>query len=104
MNWSTFATLSVLSAAIHWIVARSKIMKWFWGARWLPHFFRDLLACPACSGFWVGLTLGALGILPIAPLPFRWLEVLTAGVLAVWGTPVAQAIVLWGLDRSRLDG
>ena len=101
MNWSTFVTLSVSSAAFHWILARSTIMKWFWGASWLPRRIRELLECPACSGFWLGLYLGVVGIQPITT--HSWLvNVLFTGVLALFGTPVAEGILLWGLERSRV--
>lgn len=101
MNWSTFATLSVLSAAIHWIFARSKIMKWYWGASWLSQPVRALLECPACSGFWIGLCLGSHGVQPITT--HSWLvNVFFAGVLALFGTPIAESVMLWGLERSRV--
>lgn len=101
MNWSMFATLSVLAATIHWIVARALIMRWFWGARWLPHVVTDLLECPACFGFWIGIGLGLVGVQPIA-VSHTWANALLSGVLAVFGTPIAEGALIWGLEHSRI--
>lgn len=101
-NWSAFATLAALAGTLHWIIARAKITKWFWGAAWLPSFFHELLSCPACSGFWLGLGLGFAGARPLAT-GHTWLDIAAAGVAGVLGTPVAQAVLLWGLERTRLD-
>ena len=99
--WSTLATLAILSATIHWIAARATIMRWFWGATWLPAWLDALLACPACSGFWLGLALGLAGLRPLAT-GHVWLDVLAAGLAGVWGTPVTEGVLLWGLDRSAI--
>jgi len=100
-SWSTFATLAVLAAAVHWLVARAQITKWFWNAKQLPTFARELLECPACSGFWIGWGFGALGIRPLAT-GYVWIDVVLAGAVAMYGTPVAEAVMLWGLERSRI--
>ena len=42
-NWSTFATLAVLTSTLHWLVARASITKRFWNAIWLPEIIDDLL-------------------------------------------------------------
>lgn len=100
MNWSAFLTLNILATAIHWTIARSQIMRWFWGSTWLPELLRDLLECPACSGFWIGLGLGLAGLRPLGG-PWWWGS-LAAGALALFGTPIAEGLLLWGLDRSRM--
>jgi hypothetical protein len=102
MNWSLFAVLALSTAAIHWIIARSTIMRWFWDAVWLPTFLDELLACTACSGFWLGLGLGALGLRPF-DTGHLWLDVLAAGGWNVVGMPVVEGVLLWGLDRTRID-
>lgn len=101
MNWSTFLTLGVLAASIHWTVARATITKWFWGASWLPRFLAELLSCPACSGFWIGLGLGLAGLRPLHT-GHDLLDVFLAGVLALYATPVLEGVMLWGLERSRI--
>lgn len=98
--------LGLLSAAAHWIIARSKVMRWFWSR--LRGWRADLLACPACSGFWLGLGLAAAGLKPVAlviegaPHAARVAEIITAGVLAVFLTPVCQAVMIWGLAVSAI--
>lgn len=100
-NWSTFVILAILASALHWLIARASITEWFWSARWLPDFAYDLLECPACSGFWIGLGLGAAGCRPLVTGCW-WADTLLAGIGAMWGVPVAEAVMLWGLERSRI--
>jgi hypothetical protein len=92
--------LGILSAATHWLIGRSDIAKPIWSRA--SGFFERLLACSACSGWWIGLALGLLGLRPVV---FGWwtVDVIATGILAVWLTPVFQAVVLWGLDRSRIS-
>ncbi len=100
--------LGLLSASIHWIIARSLIMRWFWGRTrgWLA----KLLACPACSGWWISIGLGALGLLPVQvsttfgpnTLPNLALAVLLAGASGTFLTPVFEAVLLWGLAVSGI--
>ena len=92
-------TLGLLSAAIHWIVARAKVTRSFWSALWLPGFISDLLACAACSGFWIGLGLGLAGI---RPLGHGILGVLCSGLLGVVATPVVEGVLLWGLSTTKI--
>jgi hypothetical protein len=101
-SWSTFATLGVLTATVHWIIARSKIMQWLWGAQWLPNFLDQLLRCPACSGFWLGLGCGWLGIQPLHIGP-PWLAVVAAGLAGIFTTPLTEAALLWGLKYSQVE-
>jgi hypothetical protein len=100
-SWSTFATLAVLAAALHWLIARAQITKRFWDARWLPGMLSDLLECPACSGFWIGLGFGTLGVRPLIT-GHTWLDIVAAGVSAMYGTPLAEAVLIWGLDKSKI--
>jgi len=100
-NWSTLATLGVLTATLHWLAARAKITKRFWDAAWLPASVDGLLRCPACSGFWLGLGVGLWGVRPLRT-GAAWLDVLTAGVCGIFMTPLFEGIILWGLDRSSL--
>jgi hypothetical protein len=99
--WSTFATLAILASALHWLVARAEITKPVWDAIWLPERLDALLKCPACSGFWLGLWLGAAGLRPLVTGHW-WIDVVAAGVAGVWGVPVAEGVMLWGLDRSKI--
>jgi hypothetical protein len=92
--------LGMLSAAVHWFVARSLVMKWFWSrARgWLE----KLLVCPACSGWWISLGFGALGVRPVVAT-WVWLSVALAGVLGIILTPVFEGLLLWGLAVSAIE-
>lgn len=100
-NWATLATLGILSATIHWIVARSKAMQWFWESPWLPTFVDDLLRCPACLGFWLGLGLGATGVRPLTT-GHVWLDIVAAGLAGVWCTPIVESALLWGIDKASV--
>jgi hypothetical protein len=99
MKLDALLLLGLLSAAIHWIVARSKIMQWFWASPRLPVFVRELLECPACSGFWIGLGLGLAGVLPAGS---GLLGVLYSGLLGVLVTPVVEGVLLWGLSATKI--
>jgi len=97
------AILGLLSTSIHWIVGRSKIAQPLWSRA--RGWFGALLACPACSGFWIGLGLGAAGAKPIGGLPHVGHDaaaILAAGLLAVVLTPVCEAVMLLGLEHSAI--
>jgi hypothetical protein len=119
------ALLALLGTAIHWLVARSQIMKWFWDLRWWPvkgvqywqpeprfewdHcttntlriLFSDLLACAACSGWWFGLILG-IRIHPLHLGPW-WLDWLGAGLAGVMVVPILEGVLIWGLETSHIN-
>jgi hypothetical protein len=100
-NWSAFLTLGILSATIHWSIARAKLTEWIWNAIWLPEALDELLRCPACSGFWIGLGLGLAGLCPLSTGHW-WLDIATAGFAGVFATPIAEGMLLWGLEHSRI--
>jgi hypothetical protein len=100
MSLDALVLLGLLSAVIHWLIARANITHWFWGSPRLPTFLQHLLACAACSGFWIGLGLGIVGIQPIAS---GLLGVLASGLLGVFTTPVFEGVLLWGLRTTHLD-
>jgi len=128
INFHQLALLALLGTAIHWLVARSQIMKWFWDLRWWPvkgtkrwppltsepifettpcirntlrELFSDLLACAACAGFWLGLVLG-IRIHPLHLGPW-WLDWLGAGLAGVVTVPILEGVLLWGLKASHID-
>lgn len=88
----------LLTASTHWLVGRSEIAKPLWSrARgWLAR----LLACAGCSGFWLGLGYGALGLRPVS---HGWRGILIAGVLGTILTPIFEALLLWGLVTTAID-
>ncbi len=99
------ALLGLLTTSVHWLVGRSTIARPLWSrARgWLS----ELLRCPACSGWWIGLGLGAAGLRPVGGLPHRWEwhsvgPVVVTGLLAIVVTPVVEAIMLFGLQHSAI--
>ncbi len=99
LNVEHFVLLGLLAAPLHWIVGRSEIGKPLWSRT--RGWFAKLLACPACSGFWLGLGLHAVGVTPVqATHPVA--EFLAAGVLATFLTPIAQAAMLLGLRASAV--
>jgi hypothetical protein len=99
-NFDSLVLLGLLGSSIHWIVARSHIMRPFWGSPRLPMFLRNLLACAACSGFWLGLGLGSLGVRPASS---GLAGVLLSGLLGVFVVPVFEGALLWGLQSTHLD-
>lgn len=91
--------LGLLSTSMHWLVARSSIAQPLWSrARGL---LGELLRCPACSGWWLGLVLGVVGVRPVVA-HHRWTEVVLAGLLAVVVTPVVEAVLVLGLQHSAV--
>jgi hypothetical protein len=118
LNFHQLALLALLGTAIHWIVARSSIMKWFWDLRWwssncneygerlpsglLRQTFSDLLACTACLGWWLGLGLGVVGLRPLHLGPW-WLDILGSGLAATVTVPILEGALLWGLQATRID-
>jgi hypothetical protein len=91
--------LGILSAALHWFVARSRAMQWFWSR--MQGRIGALLACPACSGWWISLGLGLLGVQPVVA-PWVWPSAILAGLLGIVLTPVFEALLLWGLAVSAI--
>jgi hypothetical protein len=100
LDLNTLATLGLFSAVIHWLVARARITRGFWGATWLPGWLSELLACAACSGFWIGLGLGLAGV---RPLGYGLIGVICSGLLGVVSTPVVEGVLLWGLRATKID-
>jgi len=89
--------LGIMCAAVHWILARSYIMRWFWSR--LRGWPAKLISCPACSGFWLGAAL--------TPIGFKFFDGTVPSILAnaFFGlvlTPVFEAVVIWGLETSAI--
>lgn len=106
LNFQQLALLGLLTASIHWLVARAAVTRWFWSR--VPGAAGRLLGCAACSGLWLGLALG-YWVRPIDIHALRLhdtarpvLEVLAAGLTAVVLTPVVEAVLLWGLERTAI--
>lgn len=130
INFNVLALLALLATAIHWLFARSAIMKWFWDLRWWPttqgkvysstgvigrvdgsaptwnnalrELFSGLLACTACAGFWLGIGAGLLHIWPLALGP-GWLNVLGSGLAGIVTVPILEGALIWGLNTTRID-
>ena len=91
--------LGLLSTAVHWLVARSKIAEPLWSRAhgWMG----SLLRCPACSGWWLGLGLGAAGIRPVSGVHVVG-AVALAGLLSMVVTPIVEAVMVLGLQYSAI--
>jgi hypothetical protein len=91
---------SALCASAHWIIARSKIAEPLWSRA--KGWVAELLACTGCSGFWLGGGLTAAGFTPIDGIPL-WARIIAGGLLGAFVTPVAQAVLLWGLRETAIE-
>lgn len=92
--------VGIWCAAVHWTVARSTVCRGFWSRA--RGRLKALLECPACSGFWLGLSAWGLGIRPV-PDAHTFVSVGVCGALGLWLTPIFEGILLWGLDMSSLE-
>ena len=90
--------LGLLTASTHWLVARSEIAKPFWSRA--EGQMAKLLACAGCSGWWLGLAYGILGIRPVSSGVFG---VFASGVLGTILTPIFEAVLLWGLRETAIE-
>ena len=101
LNLSALLLFGILTAAVHWTIARSSVFSWFWRRAKGP--FDSLLRCAACSGFWIGLGLGSLGLDPLSTSWDPWLKIVTSGGLGLWLTPIFEGALLWGLRETSLE-
>lgn len=99
IDLSQLVLVGILTASLHWIIARAQISRPLWSRA--PGVVGDLLACPACSGVWLGLFLGLLGARPVVSA-VRGFDVGWCSVCGAWLTPVFQAVMLWGLERTKI--
>lgn len=91
----------VLCAVLHWLAGRAEITKPLWSRA--PGPLDRALRCPACSGFWLGLGLGLLGLRPVL-IGHAFTDVLLTGLLGIFATPIFETGFLFALQRSRIDG
>jgi len=97
--------LGLFCAALHWLLARAEITRFAWSRA--PRWLDKLLRCPACSGWWLGTALGwTRWVTPVSVCSDSWLaragESASTGLLAIVLTPVLEALLLWGLERSAV--
>lgn len=88
----------LLTASMHWLIARSEIARPLWSRA--SGWFDELLRCPACSGFWLGLGSHLAGLHPIGG---GFAANLLTGVLGTILTPVFESVLLWGLANSAIE-
>lgn len=99
IDLSKLFILGLLTASTHWIIARSAVARPFWSRT--RGFFDELIRCPACSGFWLGVLFGIAGLRPFA-FHDRVTSVMATAILATILTPVFESALLWGLSRSAI--
>lgn len=130
IDFNQLALLALLGTSIHWLFARSAIMKWFWDLRWWPrariahlsegtptrvisqdngllvpklaNFVYTLLACTACAGFWLGIAGGLIGMRPLELGP-GWVNVISSGLAGIVTVPILEGLLVWGLRTTRID-
>lgn len=101
LNLNTLIFFGLLTAGIHWLVARSSITKPIWSKA--TGKLDGLLRCAGCSGFWLGLALWIIGVRPIDGGIVLARAFLLTGVLGAALTPVVEAVVLWGLAETAVE-
>jgi len=104
LNLQLLVMLGLLTAGVHWFVARSHVMEWFWGSLPPGSATAALVDCAACSGYWLGLGVWAAGVRPLsASIPWWPVEALATGVLGLALTPVFEGVILWGLAVTAME-
>lgn len=93
--------LGLLTASTHWLVARSEIARPLWSRA--RGWFGALLRCPACSGWWLGVWLGIIGLRPVMTARFPATGIVLGGILAAILTPIFESVLLWGLANSAIE-
>lgn len=99
LNLNELLILAVLTATLHWLIARAEITRPIWSRA--SGGIDKLLRCAGCSGFWLGLGLGIIGLRPIDS-GIVVADVAVTGLLSVFFTPVFEAVLIWGLERSAI--
>lgn len=98
IDFTQLLVFGILCATLHWFIARSQVMRWFWSRQ--RGRVDSLLRCPACSGWWLGLGLWCLGV---HPLTGHWWAAVLTGALGMWLTPVVESVLLWSLAASAVE-
>jgi hypothetical protein len=106
LDVSQLLLFGMLCASLHWLIARSEIARPFWSR--VNGMLGRLLACPACSGFWLGGFLGGINVVEpvrvdmISPTTDTVMHVVAGAILGVIVTPVFEGLLLWGLERTAI--
>lgn len=91
MTFADLATFLLLSAGIQYAVGAAVLTAPL--RQRLPAFFRTLVECTACCGFWIGTGLAACGQAPAvldgAAVP-GILNAVAAGLVATVGVPLIR--------------
>jgi len=107
LDLSQLLLFSLLTTALHWLIARAEITRFAWSRA--PRPIDRLLRCAGCSGFWLGgLVAGTGWAIPAAlyndSMRDAWtIHAAVGALLGVVVTPVVEAVLLWGLERSAID-
>ena len=102
LNVADAVVLGLLGAAIHWLIARSLIFSPLWKNIASVSIYLDkLLACAACSGFWIGIGAGLARLRPISTGVW-WFDVVATGLLGIYLVPVFEGVMIWGLSQSAI--
>ncbi|HEV3059626.1 MAG TPA: hypothetical protein VGY48_15355 [Vicinamibacterales bacterium] len=106
LDVSQLVLFGLLCASLHWLIARSEIARPFWSR--VNGMLGKLLACPSCSGFWLGGFLSGIGVVEpvridlVTPTADLITHIIVGALLGVFVTPVVEGILLWGLERSAI--
>lgn len=101
MSVTSLILFVLLCTGLYYLVARAKASRWFWGRFGDESLVGRLLACPACSGTWIGAGVSAWH--PLAPRAYAtWLGLLDHLLVHAICGAVLTAIG-WAIMRRALD-
>ena len=82
------------------ILVKSTIMERFREFVGKVEFFRELISCSLCTGFWVGIYFAFVLFFLLTPGIFGLSLALSKGVFYLMTIPFASSGVSWILDRA----
>ena len=86
---------ALLTAALYYLVARAEVTRFVWC--WYPPKIDQIALCPACSGFWIG---GAVAALGAATGTLAWSLVPPLALASIVTTPILWGAMTWGQTAS----
>lgn len=102
----TLLIFGLYCTGVYYLLARARITRWLWSRLDSVPAVGELLRCPACAGFWIGLGMShayapmdhwCWGYAPCA------LFAVHCGVLGMVLTAVIFGLMRWGLNVAAVE-